>query len=192
MTITRSTSDAAPTLTTAADAPALTTAAESPGVPAMTSAPNTAPTSPLSAPAATRPLRLLLADDNAADVALLTDVLAVQGAPVAIQTARDGVEALGLLRASARERPDVVLLDLNMPRMGGLEALAAIKSDPALRHLPVLVLTTSDAPEDIRRAYDLGATSYLTKPRTLSETMDLARALLAFWTRVVPLPAPMA
>ncbi len=144
------------------------------------------------APAPGRSLRLMIADDNAADVALLAEVLAMQEAPVAVQSAADGAAALELLRHAGNggdSLPDLVLLDLNMPRLDGLEALAAIKADPALRHLPVIVLTTSDLPADVRRAAALGATAYFTKPRALPDAMVLARALLDFCTRATPLPS---
>lgn len=145
----------------------------------MTGTPGTAPITPL---------RILLADDNAADRTLLTTVLTGHETPIIVESACDGADVLAMLRDRRRTPPHLVLLDLKMPRMDGLEALAAIKADAVLRRLPVIMLTTSDAPEDVRCAHELGADGYLTKPRTLPEMMNLAQAVVDLLTFALPLP----
>jgi CheY-like chemotaxis protein len=107
----------------------------------------------------------------------------------------DGVEALAYLRGegdyAGERRPDLILLDLKMPRKGGLEVLAEMKADPELRQIPVIVLTTSDAPEDILKAYDLQTSCYVTKPSDLAEFRRVMNSVKEFCLTVVRLP-PMA
>src|SRR4029078_9474046 len=100
----------------------------------------------------------------------------------------DGVEAMDYLRAPDSDRPDLVLLDLNLPRKNGREVLAEVKSDPDLRSIPVVVLTTSAAEEDILRSYDLHANAYVTKPVDFSRFMDVIRQIDDFFVSVVKLP----
>ncbi|MFD1733571.1 response regulator [Deinococcus malanensis] len=110
--------------------------------------------------------------------------------PVVMTVARDGrevVDQLDELKDGGR-LPDLVLLDLNMPRMNGFEVLTAIRRDPALAHLPVVVFTTSTAPEDVKRAYALNANSYVSKPVTLTGFMQLMERLGAYWFGTASLP----
>jgi CheY-like chemotaxis protein len=112
--------------------------------------------------------------------------------PSRVHVVRDGVEALAYLRGTGEHAsallPDLILLDLKMPRMGGLEMLAAVKEDETLRRVPVIVLTTSDAPDDILRAYDLQASLYITKPENLQEFDRMMHAIRDFFLAVVKLP----
>jgi two-component system, chemotaxis family, response regulator Rcp1 len=140
-----------------------------------------------------RPLEILLVDDNPADVRLTMEALKEGSPQYHLHVARDGMEALSFLRRQEpfgdAPRPDLVLLDLNMPRMSGREVLADAKSDPALRSIPVVVLTTSKAEEDVLRSYDLHANCYITKPVALHDFLDVLRQVEGFWTNVVRLPA---
>jgi CheY-like chemotaxis protein len=111
---------------------------------------------------------VLLVDDDVADIALITEAFTAHHAPVRLHTAGDGIEALAFLRRENGHgdapRPDLILLDLNMPRMDGREALAAVKSDPELGTIPVVVFTTSDQPDDVTASYTAHANAYVTKP----------------------------
>lgn len=140
-----------------------------------------------------RPLEILLVDDNPADVRLTVEALK-EGAPqYHLHVARDGVEALAFLRREGSfaeaPRPDLVLLDLNMPRKSGREVLADAKGDPALRSIPIVVLTTSKAEEDVLRSYDLHANCYITKPVGLDDFVGVLRQVEGFWSHVVRLPS---
>jgi CheY-like chemotaxis protein len=134
------------------------------------------------------PVRILLVEDNLADVRLTREVLGLADLPGELAVARDGVEALERLRAPGAARPDLVLLDLNLPRKSGLEVLAEMKSDPDLRCVPVVVLTTSRAESDVRRAYDLHANAYVAKSLGLAAFSETLSAFAAFWLRVATLP----
>ena len=135
---------------------------------------------------------VLLVDDDPGDLLIITDALEATGKSRAIHVARDGQEALDFLRRegehSAAPRPDMILLDLNMPRMDGREALAVIKADDQLRSIPVVVLTTSNAPEDILISYRHHANAFVTKPLELTELMDAVRQIDIFYTSVAQLP----
>jgi CheY-like chemotaxis protein len=106
--------------------------------------------------------------------------------------ASDGVEALAFLRREGRHaaapRPDVILLDLNLPRMDGREVLAALKADPALRRIPVVILTTSQDEQDVLRAYELHANCYITKPVDLDQFIAVIQSIESFWLTIVTLP----
>ena len=139
-----------------------------------------------------RPLEILLVDDNPADVRLTQEALYEGGLENRLSVARDGHEAMAFLRREATfadaPRPDMVLLDLNLPGKDGREVLAEVKGDETLRRIPVVVLTTSKAEEDILRSYDLHANCYITKPVRLDDFVDVLRQLEGFWTDVVRLP----
>jgi two-component system response regulator len=120
-------------------------------------------------------LEILLVDDNPADVELTQAALHDSGIPHRISVARDGVEAMVRLR-SAAPAPDIVLLDLNLPRKDGREVLAEIRADPGLRRIAVAVMTSSLAEEDVLRSYDLQATGYLTKPVDPEQMLGLLRS----------------
>lgn len=136
-------------------------------------------------------VRVLLVEDNPADVFLMEAALETSTIPVEMSVAIDGVAALEQLKAQAETTslPDLVLLDLNMPRMNGFEVLAAVRSEAALAHLVVVVFTTSNAPADVKRAYALQANSYVSKPATFDEFVRLVHLLEAFWFGAAELPS---
>ncbi|KQR40903.1 response regulator [Deinococcus sp. Leaf326] len=127
--------------------------------------------------------RLLLVDDSEADLYLLEAALEQHGEALDIALAHDGEEAMAALRSAAGggRLPDLLVLDLNMPRMGGFEVLGAVRADPALRALRVVIFTTSTAKGDEQRAYELGATAFMTKPMQLGDFMALGPKLASFW-----------
>jgi len=139
--------------------------------------------------------RLLVVEDSESDIELLREALADSEPAVRLDVVRHGEDALSFLRRegefAAAERPDLVVLDLNLPRMGGLEVLSALREDvdPRLRRLPVIVFTTSAMTTDIDRAYDLHASSFVTKPTAFEHYLDAVRAFREFWLRVARLPA---
>jgi two-component system, chemotaxis family, response regulator Rcp1 len=122
-------------------------------------------------------LEILLVDDNPADVRLTVEALRDSGIDHRLTVARDGAEAMALLRGPSNPRPDIVLLDLNLPVKDGREVLVEIKSDPALRRIPVAVLTSSQAEEDVLRSYDLRANGYLIKPVDPEQVVGLLRGV---------------
>ncbi len=142
---------------------------------------------------AERTAEILLVEDNPADVRLTRGAL--QTGPVAahLSVARDGLEALAFLRHEGTfldsPRPDIILLDLNLPNKSGSEVLKEIKADEELRRIPVVVLTTSGAEEDVRASYDRSANCYVTKPVTLDEYAVVIQAIEAFWLLVAELPS---
>src|SRR3954468_13730104 len=138
-----------------------------------------------------RELRILVIEDSPSDVRLIREALKDTPVPVRLSVARDGVEGLDFLHSSEYdpfERPDLVLLDLNLPKKNGCEVLAEMKSDPALKQIPVLVMTSSMADEDITKAYSLNANCYITKPANLTEYIDVVRAIEGFWFMTATLP----
>ena len=138
-----------------------------------------------------RPLKILLVEDSPSDVRLIREALKETPVPVQIIVARDGVEAMDYLRqseAGLANRPDLMLLDLNLPRKNGREVLAEVKASPALKQIPVLVMTSSRADEDIRQAYSLNANCYITKPGDLQEYVNVVRAIEDFWFVTATLP----
>jgi two-component system, chemotaxis family, response regulator Rcp1 len=140
-----------------------------------------------------RPIEILLVEDNPGDVRLTQEALREGKVHNRLTVAKDGVEALSVLRRegafASAARPDLILLDLNLPRKDGREVLADIKNDPALRRIPVVVLTTSKAEEDILRTYDLHANCYITKPVDLEQFISVVRSIDEFWLSVVRLPS---
>jgi chemotaxis family two-component system response regulator Rcp1 len=139
-----------------------------------------------------QPLEILLVEDNPADVRLTREALNELKQDSRLNVARDGEEALQYLRRegtfSAAPRPDIVILDLNLPRKDGRELLAEIKSDHDLRQLPVVVLTTSRAEQDILRTYDLHANCYVIKPASLEEFIRAIQTIDTFFGEIVTLP----
>lgn len=132
---------------------------------------------------------LLVVEDSKSDVRLLNESFRESGAVVHSTVVEDGEEAMAYLRRQGKfadaPRPDLVLLDLNLPRKDGPDVLLEIKSDPHLKRIPVVVLTTSAAEEDVSRCYDLGANCYVVKPLDLDEYIRTTRALAEFWFTVV-------
>jgi CheY-like chemotaxis protein len=141
------------------------------------------------------PIVILLADDDADDRMLAQDALAESRLANELRSVQDGEELLEYLQRRGRyagadaPRPGLILLDLNMPRKDGREALREIKADPALRQIPVVVLTTSKAEEDVYRAYDLGVSSFITKPVTFDGLVAVMKTLGKYWFEIVNLPA---
>jgi len=133
-------------------------------------------------------MRILLVEDSLADIELTLEALS--GAKVAneVTVMRDGASALEHLRGAPDERPDLVILDLNLPRMTGHEVLAALRADEELRRIPVAVLTTSAAEADVARTYDLGANCFLTKPVDVDQFVHVVRSIDHFWLGLVRLP----
>lgn len=128
-----------------------------------------------------RPYNVLLVEDDPADALLIEDALVERGMARTISQVNDGVAALEYLRDPARERPDLIVLDLNMPRMNGRELLTVLKDDAALRSIPVVVLTTSAAPDDIEDAYRQHANAYVTKPVNLDDFIQSVQGIDAFF-----------
>jgi chemotaxis family two-component system response regulator Rcp1 len=139
--------------------------------------------------------RLLVVEDSESDIELLREALADSEPRVELDIVRHGEDALSFLRREGEfeeaERPDLVVLDLNLPRMGGFEVLRALREDvdPRLRRLPVVVFTTSATTSDVDKAYDLHASSFVTKPTAFEHYLDAVRAFREFWLRVARLPA---
>ncbi len=139
-----------------------------------------------------RPVEILLVEDNPGDVELVREALAEGAIPNSVNVVGDGVEALAYLRGqglySGAVLPDLMLLDLKLPKKGGLEVLAEMKADEILRRIPVIVLSSSDAPDDVLRAYDLQASCYVTKPSDLDEFERVMQTVRDFTLTVVKLP----
>ncbi|HZV00943.1 MAG TPA: response regulator [Planctomycetota bacterium] len=143
-----------------------------------------------------RPITILYAEDDEDDRLLTKDALRESRLLNDLHLVEDGEELLEFLRRTGRyqapadaPRPDFIILDLQMPRKDGREALREIKADPALRSIPVIVLTTSKSEEDIYRSYDLGAASYITKPVTFQSLVQIVKALGQYWFEIVELPS---
>jgi len=136
---------------------------------------------------------LLLVEDSPADVRLSQEALRDSRLINRLTVAGDGVEALAILRRQGRHadaaRPDLILLDLNLPRMNGRALLAEIKQDPDLRRIPVVVITSSTAEEDVIESYDLHANCYIAKPLDLGNFVRVVRAIEGFWVGIVKLPS---
>lgn len=141
-----------------------------------------------------RPVEILLVEDNPGDVRLTSEALKEGKVRNRLYVAQDGVDALAFLRREGEYadavRPDLILLDLNMPRMDGREVLAQIKDDEELKRIPVVILTTSKAEEDVMRSYNLHANCYITKPVDLDQFLDVVKAIEGFWMTIVKLPPP--
>jgi chemotaxis family two-component system response regulator Rcp1 len=138
-----------------------------------------------------RPIEILLVEDNAGDVRLTQEVMKEGKVRNRMSVVGDGVEALAFLRREgsyvAAPRPDVILLDLNLPQKDGREVLCEVKADPCLRRIPVVVLTTSEAEQDILKSYDLHANCYITKPVDLEQFIKVVRTIEDFWLTIVRL-----
>ena len=139
-----------------------------------------------------RPIEILLVEDNPGDVRLTVEILKETKVRNTLTVAADGVEAMDLLRRKGRYthavRPDLILLDLNLPKKDGRQVLAEIKADPVLRSIPVVILTTSKAEEDIVKSYNLYANCYVTKPVDLEQFVKVVKSIEGFWLTIVKLP----
>ncbi|OFZ89337.1 MAG: response regulator [Betaproteobacteria bacterium RBG_16_64_18] len=140
----------------------------------------------------THSIEILLVEDNPGDARLTIEAMREAKVRNRMHVVEDGVEAMEFLRRQGRfgdaPRPDLILLDLNLPRKDGREVLAEVKTDPDLKRIPVVVLTTSRAEEDVLRAYDLHANCYVTKPVDFEQFMRVVREIDEFWVKVVTLP----
>lgn len=139
-----------------------------------------------------KPIEILLAEDNPGDVRLTREALAENKIQNNLHVVGDGVEAMKFLRKLAEytdaPTPDLLLLDLNMPKKDGREVLAEVKTDKNLRTIPVVVLTTSEAESDILKSYDLHANCYITKPLDLDRFIEVVKTIQEFWFSIVKLP----
>lgn len=139
------------------------------------------------------PVEILLVEDNAGDVRLTREAFKEGKVRNNLNVAADGVEAMAFLHRQGRyadmPRPDLILLDLNLPRKDGREVLAEIKQDPQFQRIPVVILTTSQAEQDILRSYNLHANCYITKPVDLVKFLAVIRSVEDFWLTIVRLPS---
>ena len=140
-----------------------------------------------------REIEILLVEDNPGDARLTSEALKEAKVRNKLSHLADGVEALAFLRRQGKyagaQRPDLILLDLNLPRKDGREVLAEIKADDRLKRIPVVILTTSQAEEDIFRAYNLNANCYVSKPVDLDQFIRVVQTINDFWLTIVKLPA---
>ncbi len=139
-----------------------------------------------------KPIEILLVEDNPGDVRLTMELLRESKIHNRISVVKDGIEATAYLRKEGEfrgaPRPDLILLDLNMPRKDGREVLAEIKQDPDLKRIPIVILTTSSAEEDIVRSYNHHANAYITKPVDLDQFAKVVHSIEEFWFTIVKLP----
>jgi chemotaxis family two-component system response regulator Rcp1 len=139
-----------------------------------------------------KPVEILLVEDSPGDVRLTVEALKDARVRNSLHVAEDGVEAMAFLRRQGRYAgapcPDLVLLDLNLPKKDGRQVLAEIKEDPDLRRIPVVILTVSQAEEDILKTYDLHANCYITKPVNLDRFLKVVKSIEDFWFTIVKLP----
>jgi CheY-like chemotaxis protein len=142
--------------------------------------------------AAAPPVEILLVEDNPGDVRLTKEALREGKVYNNLHWAKDGVEALEFLRQEGKHaeapRPDIILLDLNLPKKDGREVLSSIKNDDRFKQIPVVILTTSEAEEDVLRSYELHANCYITKPVDLDKFIVVVQSIDRFWLTVVTLP----
>ena len=138
------------------------------------------------------PIQILLVEDNPGDVLLTVTAMKDSKVPNEISLAVDGEEALAFLRRQgghgAAPRPDLILLDLNLPRLSGHEVLETIKADPSLKSIPVVILTSSECEQDIQKAYNRHANCFITKPVDLDQFIKVVKTIEGFWFTVVKLP----
>jgi two-component system, chemotaxis family, response regulator Rcp1 len=140
-----------------------------------------------------RPIEVLLVEDNPGDIRLTKEALKEAKVLNTLTVVQDGVEALTCLRRQGQyanaKRPDLILLDLNLPKKDGREVLAEIKNDEALKFIPVVILTTSQDEQDVLKSYGLHANCYITKPVELEQFISVVKAIEDFWLGIVILPA---
>lgn len=145
-------------------------------------------------PTAIAPIQILLVEDNKPDVRLTVEALKEAKVLNQLHVVPDGVEAMAYLRREGKHtgavRPDLILLDLNLPKKDGREVLKEIKHDDGLKHIPIVVLTTSQAEQDILKSYRLQANAYVVKPVDLNQFLKAVRAIEQFWLEIVKLSRP--
>ncbi len=136
---------------------------------------------------------IFLVEDNKADIRLIQEALKNSSVPHEVVTVRDGIDAMAYLRQEGEyanvPRPDLILLDLNLPKKDGREVLAEIKADPVLKRIPVVVLTTSKNEDDIVDSYNLHVNCYITKSRNLNQLFQIVKSIVDFWLCTVTLPS---
>jgi two-component system, chemotaxis family, response regulator Rcp1 len=146
----------------------------------------------MNVPTTQGPLEILLVEDNLADIRLTEEILNECAVPIHLSVARDGEEAMAHLRRHgpyfAKPRPNLMLLDLNLPKKAGREVLADVKADSSLKRIPVIVLTTSSAEADIHKSYDLHANCYIVKPVHIDRFITVVQSINCFWLQTVKLP----
>lgn len=140
-----------------------------------------------------RSIEILLVEDNPGDVRLTKEAMKESKVLNKLSIVKDGVEAMDYLRKkgnfSAAHRPDLILLDLNLPRKDGREVLAEVKEDPDLKRIPVVILTTSQDEKDILKSYNLHANCYIAKPVNLQQFLEVVKSIEDFWVTIVSLPS---
>lgn len=140
-----------------------------------------------------KPKTILLVEDNKADVRLVEEALKNSSLTYEMAMVRDGVAAMAYLHQegeyAAASRPDLIILDLNLPKKDGREVLAEIKTNPQFKRIPVIILTTSKNEDDIQQSYDLNANCFITKSRNLSQLFTIVRRIEEFWLTTVTLPS---
>jgi CheY-like chemotaxis protein len=140
-----------------------------------------------------KPIKVLLVEDNAGDIRLTQEALKEGALLIDLNVVRDGIEAMSFLRRedsySEVSRPDLILLDLNLPKKDGREVLQEVKADPELMRIPVVVLTTSEAESDVAASYGLHANCYITKPVDMDQFIKIVKVLEEFWFTIVKLPS---
>ncbi|HEY9637852.1 MAG TPA: response regulator [Coleofasciculaceae cyanobacterium] len=143
-------------------------------------------------PVDTRNKTIFLVEDNRGDIRLIQEALKRTATQCEVVIARDGMEAMAYLRQDGEYagsvRPDLILLDLNLPKKDGREVLAEIKADPSLKHIPIIVLSTSRNEEDISKSYDLHVNCYISKSRNLSQLFKIVQGIEEFWLETATLP----
>ena len=141
-----------------------------------------------------QPFRVLLVEDNPADAELTRDAMNENRPDLEMSVVIDGVQAIEYVRRSgpytSKMRPDLILLDLNIPRVNGKEVLAAVKAEAGLRMIPIIILTSSSAEKDIFESYELGANCYVIKPLDLHSFQEIVGSLVSFWFKIARLPRP--
>jgi two-component system, chemotaxis family, response regulator Rcp1 len=139
-----------------------------------------------------RPIDILVVEDNSGDARLIREVLNESKIYTSLHIVNDGVEALDFLNKKGKyqkvPRPDLIILDLNLPKKDGREVLSEIKSDKELMHIPIVIMTISQAEEDILRSYNLHANCYVTKPIDLNQFIKVVKSIETFWFSIVKLP----
>jgi CheY-like chemotaxis protein len=139
-----------------------------------------------------RPMVILLVEDNPGDARLTIEAFKEGPLPKEMHRVVDGVEALAFLKQEGKfsqvPKPDLILLDLNLPKKNGKEVLEEIKRDPELKRIPVVILSTSSSPEDIRKTYELQANCYIIKPDDMFDLIHIAKMIEDFWLKIVRLP----
>jgi CheY-like chemotaxis protein len=135
------------------------------------------------------PIEILLVEDNLSDIRLTEEISSECAMPIRLSVVRDGEEAIAYLQRkgayASAPRPTLILLDLNLPKKDGLEVLAELKADPSLKRIPVIVLTTSSADQDINNSYDLHANCFITKPVHIDRFITVVESINNFWLKVV-------